>query len=248
MLTDSSGFKISRKISLPTRNRLLEAMAPSDFDVVRNLLEPTWLKKLMVLEEPNKPSEYVYFPEGSVISSLAQTARDGSVEIVMLGRSDLVGISVPLGGGTATQHSRVQIAGTALRIRSHDLLSAMATRPSIRDHLTKYLRSLIVQLYWTSFCNSKHDTLNKLMRWLLLAHDHSGSDILPVTQSLLSIALNVTRPGITKALSRLESERAIARSRGQLRIRDRLQLVSRCCSCYTAICESSSWLDAVEIE
>ncbi len=229
------------------RNRLLETMPPEDFEVLKNNLEPFELRKGAVIQDANKPVEHTYFIESGVVSIVARTNLDGAVEILTLGSDGLVGIATVLDGGPAVQRACVQVAGDALRISTGDLASAMSSRPSIREHLMRYLRTLILRQQHTALCNARHDTGQKLARWLLLAQDYAQTDLLAITHDLLGGLLNARRAGVTQVLSGFEAEGIIARSRGALRIRNRELLQSKSCNCYKAIVGTTGWLDELEM-
>jgi CRP-like cAMP-binding protein len=225
------------------RNRLLETMPPEDFEVLRNSLEPIELRKGAVIQDANRPIEHTYFIESGVVSIVARTNLDGSVEILTCGYDGLVGIATLLDGGPSVHRACVQVAGSALRISTADFASAMSRRPSIREHLMSYLRILILKQQHTALCNARHDTEQKVARWLLLAQDYAETDVLSITHDLLSGLLNARRAGVTQVLAGFEADGIVARSRGALRIRNRALLQSRSCNCYKAIAGSVAWLD-----
>ena len=58
-----------------SRNRLLSILPAEDFHRLRPQLERVSLQFKQVLEQPNKPIEYVYFLEPGVGSIVAVTAK-----------------------------------------------------------------------------------------------------------------------------------------------------------------------------
>ena len=84
-------------------------------------------------------------------------------------------------------------------------------------------------------CNGRHDVIERLARWLLLARDRLDEDVVPVTHDILSVLLGVRRAGITEALAGLEQTGAVRRERGAVRIVDRQSLEKRSCECYRII-------------
>ncbi len=228
------------------RNRLLETMPPEDFDVLKGNLEPVELRKGTIIQDTNKPVEHTYFIESGVVSIVARTNLDGAVEILTFGYDGLVGIATVLDRGLSVQRACVQVAGRALRIATADFASAMSSRPSIREHLMKYLRALIMKQQQTALCNARHDTSQKVARWLLLAQDYAETDVLPITHDLLGGLLNARRAGVTQVLSGFEADGIVARSRGALRVRSRDLLQSRSCNCYKAIAGTGAGFDELE--
>ncbi len=98
----------------------------------------------------------------------------------------------------------------------------------------------------TALCNARHDTEQKVARWLLLAQDYAETDVLSITHDLLSGLVNARRAGVTQVLSGFEAEGIVVRSRGALRIRNRELLQSKSCNCYKAIAGTVAWLDERE--
>jgi CRP-like cAMP-binding protein len=148
----------------------------------------------------------------------------------------------------AVHKAAVSVAGRALRISAKDLVAVMASRPAIRDHLLRFVRSLMVQQAQTALCNAKHDTEQKIARWLLLAHGYTGEDTIAVTNDMLAIMLSVRRQGVSQALAKLEGDNIVVRTRGQLRIRNGDLLRSRSCACFATISEQFARPPEVETD
>jgi CRP-like cAMP-binding protein len=84
-------------------------------------------------------------------------------------------------------------------------------------------------------CNRLHDVGERLARWLLMSHDRTGSDRLPLTQEFLAQMLGSRRASVTVAAGTLQSAGLIAYSRGSVTVLDRKKLKERACSCYGVI-------------
>lgn len=217
------------------KNAILATLEPASFDQLRPFLKVVDLKRNAVIHEANRTVDAVYFIESGVISRLARTQEDGSVEVAMVGRYGLVGVSVLLGTMTALHRTVVQIPGQALRIHASDLLGVMQKDPAVRDHLLRYVHLLINLKGQVSLCNAKHDIDQRLARWLLLAHDRVDGDELPVTHDLLATMLGVRRPGVSASLGGLEASGILAKSRGVVKVVDVEALKVRACECYKII-------------
>ena len=85
-------------------------------------------------------------------------------------------------------------------------------------------------------CSLRHAALPRLARWLLMAHDRSDLDRLPITQDLLARSLGVRRPTVSDAFKDLEVQGVFARDRGMIRIVDRPRLERIACRCYRIMC------------
>ena len=110
------------------QNLVLATLGKSDFELLRPHLTLVELKRNAILHDTNKPVEAVYFIETGVISRIARTLQDGSVEVAMVGRFGFIGVSIVLGATTALQRSVVQVPGQALRIDAKILPTRHARR------------------------------------------------------------------------------------------------------------------------
>lgn len=227
------------------QNQFLATLSPADFEQLRPFLKVVELKRHAVIHDANKPVDAVYFVESGVVSRVARTQADGAVEVAMVGRSGLVGLSVILGTMIALHRTVVQIPGLALRISADDLQVIMLKNPSIRDHLLRYVQLLMSQKAQVALCNAKHEIDKRLARWLLLAHDRVAGNQLPVTHDLLAMMLGVRRAGVSEALSDLEARGIVSKTRGALKIVNRDALRAHACECYKIIDERFSWQRAM---
>jgi CRP-like cAMP-binding protein len=227
------------------QNHFLATLPPADFEQLRPFLRIVELKRHAIIHEANKPVDAVYFVESGVISRVARTQADGAVEVAVVGRFGLVGLSVVLGTMIALHRTVVQIPGSALRISASDLQTIMAKNPAIRDHLLRYVQLLMSQKAQVALCNAKHDIDKRLARWLLLAHDRVAGNQLPVTHDLLATMLGVRRAGVTEALATLEADGVISKTRGALKIVSREALKAHACECYKIIDDRFAWQRAM---
>ena len=107
--------------------------------------------------------------------------------------------------------------------------------PSFRSLLETYAQAFLEQVMVSAACNGAHNLKQRLSRWLLMMHDRSDGDILPITQDLLAMVLGVQRPTITIAARELEREGFIKRGRRQLTIVNRRGLIEESCECYQLV-------------
>lgn len=217
------------------QNKILTTLPPEQFDLLRSHLSLIELKKNAVIHEANRPIEAMYFVESGIVSRVARTTLDGPVEVAVVGRRGLVGVSLLLGSHTALQRTIVQIPGEALKISADSINAIMVDVPAIREHLLRYVQLLIQQKAQVALCNAKHELDARVARWLLLAFDRIDGNDLPVTHDLLASMLGVRRPGVSDSLARLEAKGIISKSRGALKIVNFEALKSVSCECYRLI-------------
>jgi CRP-like cAMP-binding protein len=208
---------------LSITNRLLASLSPEDFASLQQHLEPVSLDLRQALIEPNKPIEYVYFPEQGM-SSVTNNSSGGKIEVGVIGREGLVGLPIVLGISQTPYEHFMQIAGHGWRIAVHDLEQAMGQNSSLHHRLLRYAQASHVQVSETAFANANCDVEARLARWLLMCHDRIDGDDIPLTHEFIAIMLGVRRPGVTVALHVLEGMRVIRAKRGIITVLDRERL------------------------
>ena len=205
------------------RNRLLAALTPDDFTLLEPMLERVPLVFGSVLIHPNECIQHVTFPEGGVVSALAD-AEGERIEIGVIGREGFVGVPVVLGSDQIPCTFLVQGAGEGFRIRPQDLRAAIVDRPSIFKPLGLFTQALFVQISQTAFVNATFVIEARLARWLLMMQDRVEADEMPITHDFLAAMLGTRRPGVTIATHVLEGTGAIKARRGRIEVRDREKL------------------------
>jgi CRP-like cAMP-binding protein len=205
----------------PPRNLLLARMQPDDLDRLAPALELVRLQTRAVTVSPGEPIAHVHFLE----EGLGSTVVPGDpVEIGMMGREGLTGLSVLLGVDRSPHETFMQVGGEALRIEAGRLGAAMGESPSLREHLLAYAHAFQVQTAQTVHANSRFKLETRLARWLLMSHDRMPGNEIPLTHEFLAIMLGVRRAGVTVALHTLEGERLIRARRGSVTVTDRAGL------------------------
>ncbi len=228
------------------KNRILAGLSQSDFDCIRPFLEPVALKERSVLHEANKRIEHVNFIETGIVS--LRTLATGSVlETAMVGCYGAVGASIALGAERTSLHrSIVLVPGHAMRISTGDLQRSMCERPQIREHLLRYVQSLMIHSSQISLCGVRHELEQRLACWLCLACDALDGNVLPITHDHISTILGLRRAGVTETLNRFEEEGLVRKTRGVLQVPDRRLLRQKACGCYAIIANRYDWTHASE--
>ncbi len=228
---------------IPVKNRVLAQLAPDDLLALQPMLRPVDFRGRAVLQEANRRVEYVHFIEQGLVSQIAGTRTD-YVETAMVGVFGYVGVPVVLGNPIASQRAVASMPGTALRISTEDLTAVLAERPQIREHMLRYVQALIAQNTQSVLCAARHEINQRLARWLLLANDRVQSDVLYITHELLAASLGVRRASITNALLQFEAEGLVQKTRGAVRVTDRVGLEGRACDCYGVVRDAYAWTQA----
>jgi CRP-like cAMP-binding protein len=216
----------------PPRNQLLALLSPEDFAELRPSLRPVELSLRQILHEPNKPIDFVYFPESGWISMVAYLEDGDAAEVGLIGREGMVGLPVLLGGDSDDLEAMVQCSGTALRMETAAFRDALERLPAFRTLLFRHALVHHGQVVRTAACNGRHQTDQRLARWLLMAHDRAEGDEFPMTHEFLSMMLGLRRAGITVAAGLLQKAGFIRYERGRIEVTDRPGLESVACECY----------------
>ena len=218
----------------PTANRLLAALPGKSLEHLLASCESIDLVFAHILCVPGDRIQHVYFPTDSFISLVAPVDGYAGLEVGMIGREGMFGISLLLGVDVSPMHALVQGAGPALRMDAQRFRRELEDTPALQRGLNRYLYVLISQLAQTAACTRFHVVEARLARWLLMTHDRAGSDEFYLTQDFLSHMLGVRRVGVTKAARSMQERNLISYSRGVITVRDRSGLEAAACGCYLA--------------
>lgn len=209
---------------LTLRNRLLSLLPEADFALLRHHLEPVELPRQMVLAESNRRVDYAYFPESGIGSLVAMSPQGRIAEAGLFGFEGFSPTHVALGVDRSPLKVTVQVPGTGFRVRT-DLLTATAQASrTLHDLLTRYCHTVMVQISSTALSNAIHQIDERLARWLLMCHDRTEGDHIPITHEFIAQMLAVRRPSVTTALHVLEGNGLIRSERGFVTIRNRQAL------------------------
>jgi CRP-like cAMP-binding protein len=203
------------------RNRLLAKMLPEDLALLTPHLEMIALKERQVLEVPHKPITHVYFVETGVVSVVAVNDEDHRIEVGVIGKEGMTGVSLVMGDDRAQHSAYMQIGGEGQRMPAAAFIEAMNSSASLRNLMLKSAHAFMIQTAHTALANGRAKLEERLARWLLMAHDRLNSDAVPLTHEFLAVMLGVRRAGVTVALHSFERRGLIATRRGQLTLIDR---------------------------
>jgi PAS domain S-box-containing protein len=216
-------------------NSLLAALPRKDYRRLLAGLEPVTLNYGDVLYEPGESIQHVYFPNDSLVSLLTTIEGHQALEVGLVGREGMVGLSLALGIGVSPVRALVQGTGTAMRMQSAQFSKEFRRCLPLQRALYRHAYSMLGQVRQTAACNRFHQVDARLARWLLMTHDRVQSDEFLLTQEFLADMLGVRRAGVTNAASALQRHKLISYRRGKIRILDRKGLEAASCSCYEIV-------------
>lgn len=209
------------------RNLLLASLSDADYAVLEPHLKPTELKFRQRLELAKRRIRNAYFIESGLASVVATGGRDRpQAEVAMIGREGMTALPVVLGVDHAPNDVIMQVEGRGQCIATEDLQEAMSESAGIGQCLRRYVHVYAMQAGQTALANARGTLESRLARWLLMAHDRMGQDVLQLTHEFLSVMLGVRRAGVTIALHELAGRGLLTTGRGSVTIMDRTGLES----------------------
>jgi CRP-like cAMP-binding protein len=213
-------------------NQLITGLPEKERQRLLQLGEPVELTFGTILCEVQIPLQYAYFPLSGLISLVTVTSDHQPLGVAMIGNEGVLGATLALGVNSSRLRGVVHGSGTGLRIPASRLDRLLSDSPGLQSALTRYAYDLMGQLQQTAACNSFHEVEMRLARWLLMAHDRANSEKLPLTHQFLADLLGVQRSAVTIAAGKLQRNKLIGYSRGQISILSRKGLEAASCECY----------------
>lgn len=218
------------------QNRLLEKLNVKEYELLAPYLEPVSLSQRDVLFRPEDHPERVYFPTTSIVSLLTTLSDGNGMEVGLVGREGMVGISVVL-GGSETKVATVQAQGETLMMKASKLREEFSRGGAIQSVLLRYTHALMTQISQSVVCNARHPIEGRLARWLLMYHDRVEREEFELTHEFMSNMLGVRRAGVTEVANKLQVMGFISYQRGHVQILDRKGLEEFACECYPVVKE-----------
>jgi CRP-like cAMP-binding protein len=206
------------------RNAVLNALSPPDFALLAPHLQSVPLPFRHRMQSANRRIKTVYFIEsglGSVVATGGGQHRQA--EVAVIGREGMTGIPVVLGTERSPCEIFMQVEGSGRSIGADQLSEAMDQSGTMARCFLRYAHIYAVQASYTALANAKGKIEERLARWLLMAQDRIGSDVLELTHEFLALMLGVRRAGVTVALQHFEAS-SIKTARGAVTIVDRESL------------------------
>src|SRR5215216_3249622 len=164
-----------------TPNRILSRLTRADFALLEPHLEAVDLPVRKQLEHRNKRIDYVYFPERGFASVVANGTGERGIEVGIIGREGMSGLSIVFGKDRARHETFMQAAGSGQRISAANLLMAINQSGDLLRALLLYAHAFLAQASDTALANGRSNIEQRLARWLLMADDRLDGQ-LPLTQ------------------------------------------------------------------
>jgi CRP-like cAMP-binding protein len=217
-----------------TRNSLLAELTGRDLAQLSPRFQLVQFEAGETVYSSDHLIESVFFPLTAVASRLSILEDGSTVEVGLIGRDGVIGLSALIGTGRTKNWTVIDIGGSAIRLRAAALREALNRMPSLASALSLYYQNFFSQVTHRAVCRSRHTIVAQLSTWLLMVHDRVDRSDLPLTQENIARRLGSRRAGITVAANILKKAGAIAYSRGHISVADRTKLSEFACECYEA--------------
>lgn len=182
----------------------------------------------------NRIQELVFIEEGLAYAALPlQSGPD--VAVGMYGHESVVGVIALCGARITLPRVVMQIPGRGF---TADFASAAR---EFKDHDRFHLLTEnCMQMQWNFLqqlvaCNARHSVEQRLARLLLMSADLAGTVVYPISQQTLADMLGVSRPRLSTAAGKFQTQGLISYVRGRLHLREIVGLQDKACECYFAL-------------
>lgn len=216
-------------------NRILASLSKADSDRILPHLTRATFSQGETMVGPGEKAKFAYFMEEGITSVVTTLADGVTVEVGLLGREGMVGLSTVMGAVSLPFHSFIQVAGSGFRIKADLVMREFERSTKFRHKLLLFFNAQLIQTSQIAACNRRHEVDKRLARWLLTCRDRSDSDLIVLTHEFLAQMLGAPRTTVTLAAGTLQHAGLIEYSRGHVRIIDRKGLEKATCECYSLI-------------
>jgi CRP-like cAMP-binding protein len=213
--------------TIPTspQNRILNWLPTADRAMADRILEPVTLPLRQRLEQRDRLSPFVYFPESGIASVIVKGQKGHDIEAGVIGRDGMTGLAAVLGAGQPVHEVMIQLAGAGQRMPMAGFVALLKESPVFDLACRRYVHAFLIQTSYTALANGRNNIEERLARWLLIAQDRAGGVELTLTHEFLAIMLGVRRAGVTLAINLLARSGLVQHARGRITIADREGLI-----------------------
>jgi CRP-like cAMP-binding protein len=219
----------------PISNFILVSLPDAEYARLLPHFELVQLPQHQILHEPGQKIDFIYFLNEGMCSLVALSQDGRSVEVGIVGREGMIGMSLTAGLQQGAFRAIMQMGGNGIRIRSEIFQEVLSVSPVLRAALSQFALMHGMQVAQLAACNRLHEVEQRLIRWLLMCQDRVDGDKLPLTPEFLAQMLGSGRPSVSLATAVLENAGMIENLRGTVKILDRKSLEQIVCECYAVI-------------
>ena len=217
-------------------NNLLAALPSHELERLLPHLETVDLSLGSILYDFDDAITHLYFPNRScIVSMLCTSERETQVEVALIGNEGVAALNNFLGPIPSPVQYLVQSPGTATRLSLAAMKAECDGGGKLQALLLRFSGALMSQIAQTALCNHVHTNVERLARWLLLSHDRSESDLMPLSHDLIAKMLNWNTAGVKRAIGNLRTCGIVRYNGTELKILDREVLENVACACYAIV-------------
>jgi hypothetical protein len=143
-----------------TGNRVLLGLSRTDLALLKPHLVPVDLPVPRQLETGNSRIDAVYFIDRGFASVVADGRGKRSIEVGLIGREGMTGLSIILGGDRSSHDTYIQAAGAGQRISAAKLRWAIDRSVSLHRSLLRCADAFLLQTTQTALANGRSKTKN----------------------------------------------------------------------------------------
>ena len=217
------------------RNLLLCSLSEANRNLLLAQCTKVSLPLRMPLAEAGEVPAYAFFLTSAVASVVASSPEGNTAEVGLIGCEGVVGALQIIGPAKVPTDCFIQLAGDGLRISMLALRQAFYSSPEIHVRILEFVQSQTLALGQIAGCHRFHGAEERLARWLLMAQDRTGSDVLNLTQEFLGMMLGARRTTVTMIAGAMQRSGLIEYHRGRVSIPDRQNLEAAACDCYRVV-------------
>src|ERR1700716_1281251 len=143
-------------------NRLLDAFEPASRARIDPHIQTVSLVLGDVVCEAGGFLEYVYFPNGAVLSLLTVLANGSAVETANIGNEGAFGLFAAMYSRVSFNQCLVQLQGPLVRVPIEVVRGEFEGSEYVRNLLVSYSETQLAQVMQTAACNAKHTIEQRL--------------------------------------------------------------------------------------
>jgi CRP-like cAMP-binding protein len=216
----------------PFHNRILRGLSGSEQAAIVPHLQFENLPLGKILRRRGQIDGLVYFIESGMASAVAISSEGESIEVGLIGRYGVVGISSLLGYRGLLHETLMQSKGSGYSIEAGIVRAEFLKNGPLAHVIRDFTYALYMQAVQSALCLRAHGMEPRLARWLLTTSDILETETLHLTQDILSQMIGAARPSVAIAAGLLKNAGLIEYSRGVVKIPDRSSLEEASCECY----------------
>lgn len=226
--------------SIAPTNRLLAALPRSEYERLAPHLRPVKLSRNSILYDAGDQVHRAYFLQSGVVSLIAISEDDDSIEAGVVGCEGMIGVPGILRYRHAPLRAVVQVPGEALSVDARVLRREFKRGGELQEIILCFTHTLVSQFARSIICNRFHTIEKRLSRWLLMTHDRVRGDTFHLTHQFIADMLGAARTDVTKAAGALQDAGLIRYRRAAITILDKEALGAMTCACYHSIREETA--------